>query len=174
VSNIKKDMLPTPVQLPEEVISLLLPRLSDEFKAYYFYRSASNWCKNVGFMKAAEFFAKESTDELAHAKKIEDYLIDWNVVPDLPVIEKPTLMFMGLTDIIGKAYDIEYALYEEYEDTSAKIFKIGDLCVFDFLQDYRVKQKEAVAEYSDMINKLLGVNTGSKFELLMLEENLFG
>jgi ferritin len=81
---------------------------------------------------------------------------------------------MGLTDIIGKAYDIEYALYEEYEDTSAKIFKIGDLCVFDFLQDYRVKQKEAVAEYSDMINKLLGVNTGSKFELLMLEENLFG
>ena len=63
-----------PEKLPKDVVNLLLERLNDEFKAYYFYRSATNWCKNVGYFKAAEFFAKESEDELAHAKKIEDYL----------------------------------------------------------------------------------------------------
>jgi hypothetical protein len=55
-----------------------------------------------------------------------------------------------------------------------KIFKTGDLCVFDFLQQYRVGQKESVAEYSDKLNMLEGTNTGSKFEMLMLEEKLFG
>ena len=64
-------------------------------------------------------------------------------------------------------------MYEEYEDTSMKIFKTGDLCVFDFLQKYRTIQKESVAEYSDKINMLEGVNTKSKFELLMLEKKLF-
>jgi ferritin len=162
-----------PIKLSKEVIDLLLPRLKDELSAFYFYRSASNWCKNVGFFKAAEFFAKESEDESAHAKGIEDYLVDWNITPALPIIEKPILEFKSLVDVIEKAYMIEYDLYEAYEETSMDIFKTGDLCVFDFLQKYRTIQKESVAEYSDKINLLEGCNESSKFELLMLEKKLF-
>lgn len=162
-----------PNQLPQEIVNLLLPRLQDEFNAYYFYRSASNWCKNVGFFKAAKFFAEESEDELKHANKIEDFLIDWNVTPDLPVIGKPVLAFQLLSDVIESAYNIEYTLYEDYEETSAKIFKTGDLCVFDFLQFYRKTQTDSVAQYSDMLNVLEGVNVASKFEMLLIEENLF-
>lgn len=162
-----------PIKLSKEVIDLLLPRLKDELSAFYFYRSASNWCKNVGFFKAAEFFAKESEDESAHAKGIEDYLVDWNITPTLPIIEKPILEFKSLVDVIEKAYMIEYDLYEAYEETSMDIFKTGDLCVFDFLQKYRTIQKESVAEYSDKINLLEGCNESSKFELLMLEKKLF-
>lgn len=162
-----------PIKLSKEVIDLLLPRLKDELSAFYFYRSASNWCKNVGFFKAAEFFAKESEDESAHAKGIEDYLVDWNITPTLPIIEKPILEFKSLVDVIEKAYMIEYDLYEAYEETSMDIFKTGDLCVFDFLQKYRTIQKDSVAEYSDKINLLEGCNESSKFELLMLEKKLF-
>ena len=163
-----------PERLPKEIVDLLLPRLNDEFKAYYTYRSASNWCKNVGFEKAASYFAKESEDELSHAKGIESFLVDWNVTPDLPKIDKPILEFSGLADVIQKAYDMEYALYVAYEDTSAKVFKTGDLCVFDFLQAYRGIQTKSVAEYSDMINILDGVDEKDKFKLLLLEEKLFG
>jgi len=161
-----------PTKLSPEVVNLLLPRLKDEFNAFYFYRSATNWCQNAGFFKAAKFFAKESEDELTHAKKIEDYLVDWNVIPALPVIAQP-IVFSGLYDIITKAYGIEYELYEAYEDTSSKIFKTGDLCVFDFLQFYRQTQKESVAEYSDKLNLLEGTETKDKFQLLMLEKKLF-
>jgi ferritin len=162
-----------PNVLPKESVDMLLPRLEDETKAFYFYRSASNYCKNVGYFKAAEFFAKESADELEHAKGIEDFLVDWNVTPDLPVIEKPELKFKGLAEIIEKAYNLEYDLYVEYEETSAKIFKTGDICVFDFLQKYRHIQTASVAEYSDKINMLDGEDTNSKFEMLMLEKKLF-
>jgi len=85
-----------PNKLQDDVVSLLIPRLEDEYKAFYMYRAASNWCKNVGYFVAAVFFAIESKDELKHAKEIEAYLVGWNVTPDLPVIEKPLLEFTTL------------------------------------------------------------------------------
>jgi hypothetical protein len=162
-----------PEKLSADVVSLLTARLKNETEAFYFYRSATNWCQNVGYFKAAQFFASESTDELTHAKKLESYMVDWNVIPELPAILKPTLSFKNLAEVIEEAYKMEFALYEEYEDTSMKIFKIGDLCVFDFLQFFRVTQKDAVAEYSDKINMLEGVTVADKFEMLMLEKKLF-
>lgn len=160
-----------PNKLQDDVVSLLIPRLKDEYKAFYMYRAASNWCKNVGYFVAAEFFANESKDELKHAKKIEAYLVDWNVTPDLPVIEKPQLEFTTLVELIEAAYNVEYDLYEAYEDTSKQMFN-KDLCVFDFLQEFRMIQKEAVAEYSDKLNMLEGVDA-NKMNLLLIEHKLF-
>jgi ferritin len=162
----------TPNKLDKEVVDLLLPRLKDEYNAFYFYRAASNWCKGVGYFKAAEFFAKESEDELSHAKKIENYLVDWNVDPELPTVERPQITFGGLIDVIENAYSIEYALYEDYEGTSMEVFK-KDLCVFDFLQQFRMLQKQSVAEYSDKLNILEDVDAKDKFNMLLLEEKLF-
>jgi len=162
----------TPNKLDKDVVDLLLPRLKDEYNAFYFYRAAANWCKGVGYFKAAEFFAKESEDELSHAKKIEDYLVDWNVDPELPTVERPQITFAGLINVIESAYMIEYALYEDYEGTSMEMFK-KDLCVFDFLQQFRMLQKQSVAEYSDKLNILEGVDAKDKFNMLLLEKKLF-
>lgn len=162
-----------PNKLPNEVVSLLLPRLQDEMDAFYFYRSASNWCENVGYLNAAKYFANESEDELKHAKKIEKFLTDWNVMPSLPSIDQPELKFKGLCDIFEQAYGIEYALYEDYEKTSKKIFDIGDLCAFDFLQEFRTIQMTSVAEYSTWLNKLELIDESNKFQLYLFEKEEF-
>mgnify|MGYP000911332181 CR=1 FL=1 len=159
--------------LEKEVVDILLKRLKDEFTAFYFYRSAANWCRNVGFMKAADYFENESKDELEHAKKLEDFMVTWNVSVSLPLIKEPKAEFNSLYEIINNAYDIEYELYENYEQDSVAIFKIGDICTFDLLKFFREVQTKSVGEYSDMINMLEGVNTNSKFEMLTLEKKLF-
>lgn len=162
-----------PVSLPTEVISLLQDRHADEMNAFYAYRAMSNWCQNVGFFKAAAYYAAESQDELSHAKGIEEFLVNWNVTPVLPSIEIPSFTFTNLATTIEEAYKMEYDLYEKYEATSNRILSIGDTCVFDFLAKYRTIQTQSVAEQSDKINMLNGVNT-DKFSMLLLEENLFG
>lgn len=158
-------------KLDKKVVDLLLPRMKDEYNAFYFYRAASNWCQGEGFFKAAKFFAAESADELAHAGKIEGYLTDWNVIPELPSVSRPQLEFSDLNEILEEAYKIEYDLYEAYEDTSKKVFDV-DLCTFDFLQPLRLIQTSSVAEYSDKLNVISGVEK-TKFNLLMIEGNLF-
>lgn len=163
-----------PNKLEPQIVSELLPRLKDEFNAYYFYRSASNWCRSVGYFKAADYFAKESADELEHAKKLENYLVDWNVIPELPTIDAPVLNFNSYVDIVEQAYQIEYSLYLAYELASNYALDNKDTSAFNFLQFYVDTQVSSVAEYSDKLNTLEGVNPMDKFNLLLLEENIFG
>lgn len=162
-----------PEKLDQEVVSILLPLLTKELSHFYMYRSATNWANNVGFVKAGKYFAEESEEESGHAKKIEQYLVDWNITPSLPIITTPILEFTNLGELISHVYTKEYELYADYEDASVKIFEIGDICVFDFLQEFRKIQKDAVALYSDMLNKLDGVDVSNKFQMLLLEEKLF-
>lgn len=161
-----------PEKLESKVANLLQDRLKDEYQAFYLYRSASNWCKNVGFFKAADFFEAESKDELEHSKSLQEYLVDWNVTPNLPDIDTPDLSFKSLIEVIEKAYDAEFQLYENYEKITKQIFDMGDTCTFIFLQKFNEIQRKSVAEYSDRLNLLEGTE-GTKFELLLLEKKLF-
>lgn len=162
-----------PVKLNEKIVKILEARLDDEFTAAFFYRDAANYCNNVGFFLAGKYFEKESQDEFAHAKGIEDFLLKWSVQPQLPEIDRSSNTFKSYVSVIEEAYTLEYALYESYEESSMKIFDLGDLCVFDFLRAYRTIQTNSVAEYSDMLSMLEGGHDYGKYELLLLEEKLF-
>ena len=162
----------TPKKLPNEIVNMLLPRLTNETEAFYFYRSAANWCKNAGYNFAAAYFENESTDELSHAKGLENYLTLWNVIPNLPAIEKPVLKFDGLVDIIEQAYEMECAVYSAYEDTARKLMA-SDLSTFGFIQDYVAIQVKAVGEYSDFINQLMLIDSNDKFQVFYWENKAF-
>ena len=161
----------TPKTLADTTVKLLTDRLGDEYTAHYFYRNATNWCAGIGYLKAAAFFAQEAENELDHAKGLQKYLVDWNVMPLLPAI-KPNITFSDLIDIINKAYALEYSLFEAYNKNSSELFTT-DLTTFDFLTTYRTGQTESVIEYSDLLNAAELVDTNNKFELLYLEQTYF-
>ena len=162
----------TPVKLPSEIANLLNERLGDEYAAHYFYRQVANYCENVGFLKAAEYFKAEAADELTHAEGLQKYLTDWNVQPTLAPVEPPQKV-SGLVDAIEKAYTIEYELYEAYEEISMDIFNKKDLCTFDFLQQYRAIQRLAVAEYSTFLNQLETIDQEDKNWIYEFEKRAF-
>jgi ferritin len=161
-----------PKKLEKEPVSIINRRLVDEFDAFYFYRSASNWCYDEGYMCAAHFFECESKSELEHAAKLELFLKDWNVLPTLPTIKAPEQDFSSLVDIIEKAYEIEYDLYESYEDDIKKLTEV-DLCTFFYLSEFLKIQLASMAEYSNMLRQLNGIDTKDKSKLLFLEKRLF-
>jgi ferritin len=161
----------TPKTLADTSVKILTDRLGDEYTAHYFYRNATNWCAGIGYVKAAAFFAQEAENELEHAKGLQKYLVDWNVMPLLPTI-KPNVTFSDLIDIINKAYALEYALFESYNRDSKQLFNT-DLTTFDFLTSYRTGQTESVIEYSDLLNAAELVNIDNKFEILYFEQTYF-
>lgn len=164
-------MIKTPKTLADTSVKILTDRLGDEYTAHYFYRNATNWCAGIGYLKAAAFFAQEAENELDHAKGLQKYLVDWNVMPLLPSI-KPNVTFSDLIDIINKAYALEYALFESYNRDSKQLFNT-DLTTFDFLTTYRTGQTESVIEYSDLLNAAELVNIDNKFEILYFEQTYF-
>jgi ferritin len=158
-------------KLDSKTVQILTDRLKDEYIAHYYYRAAANWCQDMNYKKAAEFFNNEADDELVHAKGIQEYMTDFNIIPVIP--QAPTSHnFDSLVDIIYGAYKVELALMKEYNKNSQELFS-SDITTFDFLKKYRKIQKGAVVEYNDLINAIDLVDKTDKFQVLYFEQTYF-
>jgi ferritin len=125
----------------------------------------------MNYKKAAEFFNNEADDELVHAKGLQEYMTDFNIIPVIP--QAPTShSFDSLVDIIYGAYKVELALMKEYNKNSQELFS-SDITTFDFLKKYRKIQKGAVVEYNDLINAIDLVDKTDKFQVLYFEQTYF-
>lgn len=160
-----------PKTLTPEVTKMLIERIRDEYTAHYFYRNAANWCEDKSYKKAAAYFTGEAESELTHAKKVQDYLTGWNVMPFIPPV-KMVPSFINLIDIINKAYVMEYNLFLSYNSDSSIVFST-DLATFDFLQELRQIQTTSVKEYADLLNAAQLVNVSNNFEVLYFEQTYF-
>lgn len=158
-------------KLNPKVIKILTNRIKDEYTAHYYYRAASNWCQDMNYKKAAEFFKNEADDELEHAKKIQEYMVDFNIQPVIP--NAPTKhKFDNLIDVVHGAYKMELGLMLAYNKNSQSIFT-SDITTFDFLTEFREIQKGAVIEYNDLINASNLVDKTDKFQVLYFEQTYF-
>lgn len=158
-------------KLNSKTIKILTDRIKDEYTAHYFYRAATNWCRDKNYKKAAEFFNNEADDELTHAKKLQEYMTDFNIIPVIP--QAPIdHKFDGLIDIIYGAYKMELALMKAYNEDSKDLFS-DDITTFDFLGEFREIQKGAVVEYNDLINGSELVDIKDKFQVLYFEQTYF-
>lgn len=157
--------------LPSEIEEMLNCRIGDEYSAHYFYRNAANWCAGVNYPNAAKYFNDEADAELEHAKKIQDYLVQWNNIPKIPTVET-RVEFNSLVQIINQAYSIEHSLLEKY--SADQVVCLGKHpSTFNFIQEYVNFQTESVKEYSDLLNALELINFNNKLDLLIFEKNYF-
>jgi ferritin len=161
-----------PNTLPDAVVKMINERIGDEYTAHYFYRNAANWCKNVNYKKAAAFFEGEAAAELEHAKGLQDYLDQWNIMPEIPAA--PTKKeFTSLVEVVNGAYDLEYDLFEKYSADQKELFDVHP-ATFNFIQGYVNIQNESVAEFSDLLNAVKLVDENNKLDILYFENNYFG
>ena len=158
-------------KLDTKTIKILTDRIKDEYTAHYYYRAASNWCQDMNYKKAAEFFTNEAADELTHAQTLQEYMVDFNVQPEIP--QAPTKHnFSNLIDIVHGAYKMELGLMNEYNKNSQLLFN-DDITTFDVLTKFRKFQKNAVVEYNDLINASNLIDKNDKFQVLYFEQTYF-
>lgn len=170
-NNVKKQENINLYTLSDKVVRMLTARIKDEYTAHYYYRAAANWCQDMNYKKAAEFFKNEAVDELGHAEKLQEYIVDFNVQPEIP--QAPTKhKFDNLIDVIHGAYEMELGLMKAYNKDSQDIFS-DDITTFDFLTEFREIQKGAVVEYNDLINGSELVDKKDKFQVLYFEQTYF-
>ena len=161
----------TPRKLSDDIVKILNERLGDEYTAHYFYRNAANWCKNMNYKNATTFFEAEAVSELEHAQGLQDYLVQWNLLPAIP--SAPTTQnFTSLIDIINKAYELEYDLFEKYSANQIAL-DTKHAATFNFLQGYVNIQNGSVAEYSDLLNALNLIDVNNRLDVLYFENEYF-
>jgi ferritin len=170
-NNLKKQDNVKLYKLSEKTIKILNNRIKDEYTAHYYYRAAANWCLDMNYKKASAFFTNEAVDELTHAEKLQGYMTDFNILPE---IAKTTTnhTFNNLIDVVNGAYEMELALMKAYNEDSQDVFS-SDITTFDFLTEFREIQKGAVVEYNDLINASDLIDKKDKFQVLYFEQTYF-
>lgn len=151
----------------QKELDTLLPRLENEYIAFYFYKAASVWCYMRGFNIAGDYFEHESKDELKHAKVIQDFLSGWGCRFDFPKIEINE-DFESLEDIINKSFDLEYNLYVAY---SKSFSYIEDRSVYNLLTEFINIQTKSVADFRTLKDKIK--NNQSEKNQQLLEKLIF-
>ena len=162
----------TPKTLDGSIVSAMEARLKDEYTAHLIYKNAANWCKNVGYVKAAAFFEAEAADELTHAQKLQDYMIQWNVLPQIPVATVPNTI-KSLIDAVNGAYVFEYNLLQSYSQIQVEVDGMHP-ATFNFIQEFVDIQNHSVGVFSDLLNAIVLVDYNNKLDLLMFEDKYFG
>lgn len=160
-----------PAKLPLEIVSMLQLRIAGEYNAHFAYRAAANWCKNANYKKAASFFDAGAEEELDHAKKLQDYLTQWNILPEIPQVN-PQHDFSSLVHIIDEIYDVELKLLLDYSKNAISVLNTHP-ATFNFLQEFIDIQNASVAEFSDLLNALCLIDVNKKLDLLIFEERYF-
>ena len=162
----------TPKTLDGSIVSAMEARLKDEYTAHLIYKNAANWCKNVGYVKAAAFFEAEAADELTHAQKLQDFMTQWNVLPQIPVSTVPNSL-KSLVDCINGAYVFEYSLLQSYSQIQLEVDGMHP-ATFNFIQEFVDIQNHSVGVFSDLLNALMLIDYNNKLDLLMFEDKYFG
>jgi len=157
--------------LDDKTIKIITERIKDEYAAHYYYRAASNWCKDMNYKKAAEFFSNEADDELTHAKTLQEYMVDFNIIPEIPQA-KIKHEFNNLIDVVYGAYKMELGLMNSYNKNSQELFN-SDITTYDLFTEFRLIQKGAVVEYNDLINASNLIDKKDKFQVLYFEQTYF-
>ncbi|MHC4938505.1 MAG: ferritin [Planctomycetota bacterium] len=117
--------------MPEKKI---LPALNDhlqlELKAWYEYTGMALWLEMNDLPGSASFMKIQAAEELAHAQKIIQHLLDRDVLPVLPAIEQATGEYGSVKALFEEVLAAEqtvtasieklYRLAEEEDDQPAR------------------------------------------------------
>lgn len=156
--------------LPGSFITQLNNRLNDEYNAERFYISASMWCDNNGFSKASKFFVDRYHEERRHAHRIQKEITNWGAIPQLPAIAKTDTAFSSLLDIVKQAYDMEFQIFTDYQESIKAVeeeFPAGEI----FFEWFVKAQNCMVVHMAGALKVIDGVN--DKAALIMLSKEVF-
>ena len=153
------------------IIKLLNYRINQEELSSRIYLAMSLWLNNNGFTGSASLFKKYSDEELVHADKARNYLLDLNILPDTSPIQSVVEEFEGLPQIIEIAYKHEVEITNQCKELSKACNVSQDFMTLNVALWYLNEQVEELAKTQLWKDKLKSFGT-DKVALRLLDEEM--
>jgi len=129
---------------------ILQTAIGQELYASNLYKHLANQCQRLGYFGAANYFKKESNDELEHYQLIVDYMNDLGSVAEVPDIDGCDDKISTLLDAVERAYKAEVDLGKKYTTWHDQV----DPMTAQFLLQFLEIQRKSIGEYGDLLSRL--------------------
>ncbi len=141
------------------IITLLNYRIQQEELSSRLYKSMSVWLNKAGFVGASALWNKYSLEEQAHADWAYQYLLDLNIKPEVPELEKPQSEFKSLPNIIALSFQHELQILEQLQDLAKQAQQLNDFMTLELAQKYLKEQVDEIAKTTTFIDQLEAFGT---------------
>lgn len=138
--------------ITQEIIDLLNYRIQQEQLSSKIYEQMAAYLDNESYRNSAEVWRKFSKEELTHAEWAKEYLLSFNIMPELMQIDEPPNDFNGLLDIIQRTFNHEVLVTEQCLALTKKAFEIQDFTLFELGLKYNKEQKEEMDKVYNLVD----------------------
>lgn len=140
--------------LSQRLIDAINDQINYELLSSYLYLSMVAYCEDNDFHGAANFYRIQAKEEVDHAMKFYDYLIEMNARVILKGIPDPEVNFAGYKDTFEKSLAHE-------KTVTARIYNLMDIAMeerehatISFLKWYVDEQVEEENNFNTILGKI--------------------
>lgn len=157
--------------ISDKLEKLLNDQIAKEQYAAHYYLSMSAYFESLDLEGIAHYFRVQSKEELMHADKMFDYLVDVEGTVKLQNIPAPPHEFDDIVDVFAKALAHEQEVTESIHAINKAANDENDYATVTFLQYFIDEQVEEEATASMYLSKAKMVKDESS-TLYLLDEKL--
>lgn len=149
-------------------------RLNDqiniEFYSAYLYLAMSSYASNISLNGAAKWLNLQAQEEVTHAMKIYDHLLERDGQVQLREIKQPPQSFTDIKEVFDKALAHERYVTSCINEIAGVALKENDFTTTIFLQWFLTEQIEEENNARNIVEGLKRVETGEG--LLLIDREL--
>ena len=140
--------------ISQKTIDILNLRIQQEQMASKLYEQMYLWLENKSLINSAEFMKKNYLSELAHAGWAKEYLLSFDIMPELATIEEPVNDFASLQDIFNKVYEQEVLTTKQCLELAKHAMQEPDYNLLTLAQKFNAEQVEEMNEINNILDVL--------------------
>ena len=157
--------------ISKEMQEALNNQICNEYYSSYTYLSMSAYCESINMQGFASWLRRQSQEELGHALKIFDYVINRNGKVVLKAIEQPQSKFASLLKLFQQVYEHEREVTGSINKLYEQAITEGDHATVVELHWFVQEQVEEEKSALDIVEKLKLAGEDSS-ALLILDSQL--
>lgn len=152
--------------MSEKMLNALNEQVREELFSAYLYQSMSAFSEFKGLKGMAHWMDMQAKEEMIHARKFYDYILERGGMVKLDAIKAPHNDFGTPLEIFQDALKHEEYITGRINDLVDLATELKDHATFSMLQWFVNEQVEEEATASEMIDKLnlIGDHPGAMFQ----------
>jgi len=155
--------------LKPEIEAALNHQVNNEMWAAYNYLSMTCFCENMNLNGFAAWMKAQRTEELAHAERLIQYILDRGGKVDLAAVKKPQSEYKDIRELFDQALAMEQLNTKAIHDLYSLATKLEDYSTQSHLKWFLDEQVEEEKVF-DEVKSLLEMAGDDKSALLLLNE----
>ena len=141
------------VLISEKLNDAFNAQIGEEMYSAYIYLSMSTWLKENSFNNLGEWFFAQYNEELAHAYKFMDYIVETGGTVKLPAIPAPKNDWTSVEECVKTAYEHEQFITNKIRGLVELAEELKDYGPRQLLQWFVTEQIEEEASTSELVDR---------------------